>query len=152
MRSRERRACLDKVVVFSKFGPWPARDFVKFDEFPVGDVGGAELEIVADGGRYIQAGSSIEVGGWAFTAENVLPVIGTEGAAVAPLSVADFSGAVPYGNPSITADALAFFYKRLFEPMNDGAGFRFNIHLWRHRCKEERCRKGLILGIKPVGK
>jgi len=114
---------VDEWVVFAVERPRAARHFAEVHEFPVRDIRVGEAEEVTDGGRYVKPSALIGVWRGFFVAEDVLPVVGPERAAIAPLRVADLSRGVANFNPLIPADGLAVFNKCFLEPGDDLFGF-----------------------------
>src|SRR5204863_1675471 len=87
-------------VVFSDGRPRPARHVLKIHKLPVGHVRFFQSQVIARGGRDIQAGALVKVGLWPFIAKNVLPVIGTERTGIFPLRI-NCSIAFANGDPSV---------------------------------------------------
>ena len=83
-------ARFDEVVVGAVFAPRAGRDFIDVDEFPIAALVGFQAQIIADGGRDVEAGAAVALGFGLGVAEDVLPVVRIERAAVFPLAVADF--------------------------------------------------------------
>ena len=65
------------------------RDFREVHESPIGHVGIAEPEKIADCRGDIEPGALVEIWFGAFVAKNVLPVIGAERPGIFPLRVSD---------------------------------------------------------------
>lgn len=114
----------DKGIVVAVFGPRTVGDVREFYKFPITDVFAFEAEVIADGGGNVEASALVEVWEWSLVAEDVLPMIGAEGAAVFPLGVGD-AVAVADGDPPAFADGFAFAFEGMAEPGNNAAGFGF---------------------------
>lgn len=96
--------------------PRTGRDFLAIRKFPVRNIGAIETKVVTQCGRHVETGAPIQVGFRLLFAKDILPVIGAEGTAIAPLGVADFSGSIAHGHPSIATDRLAVFGIDLLKP------------------------------------
>jgi len=117
---------VDEWVIAAILRPRTARDVSKINESPMHFAGGFHAEVVADGWGDIDAGTAVLRIFWAFAAEDVLPVIGGEWAAVFPLGVADAS-AVDDLDPAAFAAGFTRALVGAFVPpwndaMSDGVG------------------------------
>ena len=83
----------------------------------------SDAQEVANGGRDIDPGSLVFFIFRAFVTEDVLPVIGDEGATVFPLSVADFPsvGGVDL-DPTAFTDGFSGFRDDALPPRDDAGG------------------------------
>jgi hypothetical protein len=111
-------------IVVAVHRPRSRRHLTKFDEPPVTGVFAPKAKVVPDGRRHIEAGTLIQIRSWTFVAKHILPVIGTEGAAILPLGITN-SISVSNGEPSTLEYGLAITDKRLLEPGDYLASFGF---------------------------
>lgn len=96
----------------------------EFDEAPVALHFVADLKEVPDSGRDVDAGILVFGVLGLFIFKNILPVVGSKGATVLPLGVADAIVGDDLDPPSLT-DCLARAGTVAFKPRNDAGGFRF---------------------------
>src|SRR5436190_4337871 len=112
-----------KRIVIAELRPRPVRDFLEVHEPPIGHVGVAEPEEIADCRGDIEPGALVEIWFGAFVAKNVLPVIGAERPGIFPLRVND---AITFANcnPTILARAYRGPLIGVLEPRNHMRRFR----------------------------
>jgi len=96
----------------------------EFDEAPVALHFVPDLKEVPDSGRDVDAGILIFGVLWLFISKNILPVVGSERAAVLPLSVTDAFVGDDLNPPSL-ADCLARAGTVVLKPGNGAGGLRF---------------------------
>ncbi len=88
----------DEMIVFANVPPRSSRNLAHIHEAPVTAGHALEAEVVADGGGDVDAGTVVVGVLRAGSAEDIVVVVGDEGAAVFPLGVAD-AVAVADGHP-----------------------------------------------------
>src|SRR5205085_6740876 len=71
-----------EMIVIAIGAPWTGRNISNFDKLPVSDIGWAETEIIAHGGRDIEAGAVIQIRLRPFVLENILEMVSPERSAV----------------------------------------------------------------------
>src|SRR5581483_3204943 len=105
----------DEIVVVTPARPRAGGDFAEVDEFPVRHVDRLQAEVIADGGRNVEAGAAVEVRLRAVIAKDVFPMVRAEWPAVRPLRVND-PVSLSDSDPAIAADGLAVFDVGFLEP------------------------------------
>src|SRR5205085_11415997 len=116
----------DEMVVVAVVSPRPRRHVTHFDKLPVGDIGGREAEIIANRGRNVETGATVQIRFGTFVLENVLKMVGPERAAIFPLGV---TGLVSFANrdPVVLANGPARLGVGLLKPGDDQRRFRFEL-------------------------
>ena len=99
------------------------RDLPKINETPVGQIGVAEPQKIANCGRDVEAGAFVQIRLWPLVAKNILPVISAKWSRVFPLRVCD-AIALADRNPASFARTHRRALICFFEPGNNARRFR----------------------------
>src|SRR5580692_10639878 len=74
-----------EIVVLTIARPRSLWNVAGLDKFPIDHVLAAKAQVVAHGGRHVQAGAAVDVPFRYIVPEHILPVVRAEGAAISPL-------------------------------------------------------------------
>ena len=113
---------VDEWVIAAILRPRTARDVGEVDKPPMHFGGGFHAEVVADGWGDIDASTAVLCIFGAFAAEDVLPVVGGEWAAVFPLGVADAPAVDDLDPATFAAGFPRALIGALVPPWNDAMG------------------------------